>query len=99
MSELHAVYAKGGNYFDDVRLDLAASIAEQDKWLSDASEKRVRRSRIRNYGRLLLFAALKKSGLWNRMVDAGFVRYWFEEFSDFWRNVSWRNYCWTFFNV
>ena len=87
MSELHAVYVKGGNYFDDVRLDLAASFAEQDKWLCDASKKRVRPSRIRNYGRLLLFASLKKSGLWNRMVDAGFVRYWFEEFSGFWRNV------------
>ena len=60
MSELHAVYAKGGNYFDDVRLDLAASLAEQDKWLIDVSKKRVRLSRIRNYGRLLIFASLKK---------------------------------------
>lgn len=87
MSELRAVFEKGGNYFDDIRLDIDASFIKQDEWLKDCGRKSVRLSRMQNYGRLLFFAILKKAGLWNRLVDAGFVRYWHEEFLSFWRNV------------
>jgi hypothetical protein len=84
MTETCAVFAKGSNSLDDVRLDLDASFAAQEKWLENAGRRNVSKSRIRNYGRLVFFAIMKKIGLWNPLVGAGFIRYWLDEFLLFW---------------
>jgi len=81
-----AVHLPGGNFFDDVRLDLPASYAAQDAWLRTLPKVSARTSRVRT--------AVRRAAHWKEpyrlreaLVNAGIARSWFEEFRDYWEHV------------
>jgi hypothetical protein len=81
-----AVHLAGGNFFDDVRLDLSASYAKQSEWLLDVDKISAHGSSVR--------AAMRR-GIYKRepyrlreaLVNAGLRRQWFEEFRQYWEDV------------
>jgi len=83
-----AVHSKGGNFFDDIRLDLDASYRAQDAWLATVEKKnRAGRNIIRN---LLCFAAfgfLQKIKRLETFVMMGMIKGWFLEFHQYWQEV------------
>lgn len=76
----------GGNYFDDVRLDLPASYRAQDEWLAQVARESVRESPLRTSRRRLVYR-VEPYRLREALVNAGLRRQWFEEFRDYWENV------------
>lgn len=81
-----AVHLAGGNFFDDVRLDLRASYATQSEWLLEVEKVSVRGSN--------LSTALRRSicrrepyRLREALVNTGLRRQWFEEFRQYWEDV------------
>jgi len=65
-----------GNLYDDVLIDIEEAHRSFVK-----HNKRVFKRRP-----LYLTALLVKLGLWQRLIDSGFIRDWFDEFSDYWIN-------------
>lgn len=84
-----AVHLEGGNFFDNVLINIDASFKIQDKWLQEQRKKQksVKRSIFLNYTDLAIFALLKKLNLWETMFMTGLKRAWFDEFHDYWVNV------------
>lgn len=82
-----AVHLPGGNLFDDVRIDIAASFVEQEAWLPTVAKRSVRRSRLYNHRALAIYAATRRLGLHAAAVDLGLSRGWFDEFREYWENV------------
>jgi hypothetical protein len=76
----------GGNYFDDVRLDLSASYREQDEWLARVERESVRDSAPRSSLRRLAYR-VEPYRLREALVNTGLRRQWFEEFREYWENV------------
>jgi SAM-dependent methyltransferase len=81
-----ATHLPGGNRFDDVRIDLPASFAAQDLWLSNVTKASARSSYMRT--------ALRRAGhrmepyrVREALVNAGLRRMWFEEFREYWESV------------
>lgn len=73
---MKAVVKYAGNLYDDVRVDI-----------EEAHSSFVRHNkRVFKRRPLYLTALLVKFGLWQRLIDSGFVRDWFNEFSDYWVN-------------
>ena len=81
-----AVHLPGGNYFDDVRLDLPASYREQDEWLAQVARESVRDSTLRTSLRRVGYR-LEPYRVREALVNAGLRRRWCEEFGDYWENV------------
>jgi SAM-dependent methyltransferase len=82
-----APHLRGGNSFDDVRVDLPAAFAVQDDWLRMVEKRSVRRSRIRNMAALAAFAAEWRFRLREPLVASGVRRRWFDEFNGYWTEV------------
>jgi SAM-dependent methyltransferase len=79
-----AIHLPDGNRFTDLRLDIAASIAAQEPWLTQVPKRSVRRSLLANYTHLAAYVALRRLGFWEPAVNVGLIRDWFDEFSDYW---------------
>jgi len=84
-----AAHLENGNYFDDMRIDIAASFKTQDEWLLERQRwvKSVRRNILLNYADLAMLVLLRKLGMWEALVTSGVVRGWFDEFLVYWREV------------
>ncbi|HEY3902228.1 MAG TPA: methyltransferase domain-containing protein [Chthoniobacter sp.] len=79
-----AVHLPDGNRFADMRVDIAASIAAQERWIAQLPKRSLRHSLVGNYARLAAYVALRRMRLWEPAVNAGLIREWFDEFSDYW---------------
>lgn len=87
MSEVEApkaTHLEGGNYFDDIRIDIQKSILDQDLWLRETKKRTVRQNALLNYLCLSGYVLAKKIRLHDFMVFSGLKRQWFEEFRDYW---------------
>jgi SAM-dependent methyltransferase len=82
-----AIHLPGGNFLDDVRLDIVASHEVQSEWLEAVEKRSVRRSRIVSTRTSLALAAAERAGVLDALVEGGFRRAWFEEFRDYWQNA------------
>ena len=80
-----AVHQPGGNYYDDVKLDLNASHESVD------SHEREKKNEVRSYIRSRLSYYLQgfliKAKLYDSLVHLGVCRGWFTTFTDYWSNV------------
>jgi SAM-dependent methyltransferase len=81
-----AVHLPGGNYFDDVRLDLPASYATQDEWLRSTQKVSVRTSKPRAALRRVAYKR-EPYRVREALVSLGLRRTWFEEFRGYWEDV------------
>jgi 2-polyprenyl-3-methyl-5-hydroxy-6-metoxy-1,4-benzoquinol methylase len=80
-----ARHLPGGNIFDDIRLDIDASIRDQDVWLAENSRRPVPSGTLlSNRMQLLLYRLLMRFKLWEVAVNSGLCRGWFEEFTHYW---------------
>jgi SAM-dependent methyltransferase len=80
-----ARHLPGGNFFDDIRLDIDASVRDQEAWLADNVRVPVpAASATANRARLLGCRLLKRADLWEAAVNDGILTAWFEEFRQYW---------------
>jgi 2-polyprenyl-3-methyl-5-hydroxy-6-metoxy-1,4-benzoquinol methylase len=80
-----ATHLPGGNFFDDVRVDVDASVREQEAWLAGNPRRPVPRgTALSNRARLFEFRLLKRLGRWDAAVNGGVRAGWFEEFQRYW---------------
>ena len=82
-----AIHLDGGNYFDDMRIDIQAAHEQQDEWLKQIKRTTVRKPLLVNYYKLASFVLLRKLGLYEAFVNNGLIGEWFYEFQDYWSNV------------
>ncbi|MCX7804243.1 MAG: class I SAM-dependent methyltransferase [Planctomycetota bacterium] len=80
-----AVHIGGGNYFDDMRID----IAESHRRLAGLARnpKSVRKPRWRNLAKLCLAGLSMRLGIREFLVTNGIARKWMDDFCDYWSNV------------
>ena len=77
-----AVHLPGGNFFDDLRIDVAKS---HETLAALHSEKRAdRRPFVWNRLRFLANGVLQKCKLQEVLATTGLRRSWFDEFHDYW---------------
>lgn len=80
-----ATHLPAGNLFDDIRLDIHASIRDQEVWLTENARRPVPSGTVlSNRTRLFLYRLLKHLKLWEVAVNCGLNRGWFEEFEQYW---------------
>lgn len=79
-----AVHLPGGNYFDDMRLDLSASMERQDLWLAKLPKRSCRRCRAVSVFDRLSFLALQRANVWEAAVSTGIIGEWLKIFHDYW---------------
>ena len=84
MNPPKAVHLAGGNYFSDIKLDIAKSIELQEEWLRTGPKKSVRKKALRDYFCLGTYLSLSKLRLWDPAVNCGLIHGWFDEFRDYW---------------
>jgi len=80
-----AIHLPGGNLFDDMRIDIAASHLALDGLEGVRQPKRL--SGLIGKLRYLVNGALQKSGLQEVLVSTGVRRAWFDEFHDYWQTI------------
>jgi 2-polyprenyl-3-methyl-5-hydroxy-6-metoxy-1,4-benzoquinol methylase len=85
-SEFTAVHLPGGNFFDDLRINIAKSHETLAAHLPAISWTG-RGLGAWNKLRYLANGALQKCSLQEVLVTAGLRRAWFDEFHDYWSNV------------
>jgi SAM-dependent methyltransferase len=80
-----ARHLDGGNRLDDIRLDVDASISDQDAWLARTPKALVPvATALGNRARLFGHRLLRRTGLWDVAVNGGLLRSWFESFRGYW---------------
>ncbi|HWH06805.1 MAG TPA: hypothetical protein VNT23_10285 [Gaiellaceae bacterium] len=82
-----AVHLTGGNRFDQIRLDIPASFAVQDEWLSHVDKIDVRRAALVGARRAVWHRVSRRARLREVLVTTGLERMWFDEFEDYWLHV------------
>jgi SAM-dependent methyltransferase len=87
MSNLKAIHYDGGNYFNEIKINLPESYRAQDQWIKTVSRNAVNRPLIINYLKLFAMAVFKKLGLHDAMIVTGIQSKWHAEFLDYWSNV------------
>ena len=66
-----AIHLDGGNYFDDMRINIQAAHEQQDEWLKQVQKRTVRKPLPVNYTQLAKFVLLRKLGLYETFVNNG----------------------------
>lgn len=79
-----AVHLPGGNFFNDMRVDLSKSFMCQDAWLENLPRYHFHRSAQRVHLEKMCIFSLKKLGLWESIITTGIVKAWLEQFVDYW---------------
>lgn len=80
-----ARHLPGGNFFDDVRIDIDASIRDQEAWLAQNRGRSTSGgAAARNRARFFGHRVLKRVNLWDIAVNGGLLRGWFGEFQRYW---------------
>jgi 2-polyprenyl-3-methyl-5-hydroxy-6-metoxy-1,4-benzoquinol methylase len=82
-----AVHLPGGNDFDDLRIDIAASHELQTEWLRGVERRRPGSSRMRGYLKRKRDAFELRAHLREALVAGGVHHSWFDEFHSYWRDV------------
>ena len=82
---MDASHYPGGNYFDQMRIDIAASHVSLDT--VNVAKRSVKKSSFSNTFRLLLTGFLIRTNLWVPLVMNGLVRRWFDDFVAYWHDV------------
>jgi 2-polyprenyl-3-methyl-5-hydroxy-6-metoxy-1,4-benzoquinol methylase len=82
-----AIHLPGGNDFDDLRIDVAASIARQTEWLATVPRRPHASSSLRGLFRQKRDALELRTHLREALVAGGVHHAWFDEFHSYWRNV------------
>lgn len=83
--DVKAVHLEGGNYFDDMRIDIAESHRKFANLIRNA--KSIRRPRYRNIIKLYLTGIALRLGIYQFFVVNGIRRTWLENFRDYWSNI------------
>jgi len=79
-----AVHLPGGNYLDNMQVDLAASFQQQDHWLSQTPKKVWQRSRISSFMDRCFYRVLSRLNLWEAAVSTGICSEWLRIFQEYW---------------
>ena len=88
MNSPKAVHLSGGNFFDDIRLDLEASYKTQDAWLASAGKKNAaRRNALVNFLNFAGLGFFQKTGRLETLIMTGIIKGWFTEFHRYWQEV------------
>ena len=82
---LKAVHLKGGNYFDDLRIDINQSHQRFDSLV--LQKKRINKPAVLNWLNYLFNGFLQKYKLQELLVTTGLKRKWFDDFYRYWREV------------
>ncbi len=82
-----AIHLPGGNYFDNVMIDVEKSIQIQEQWINNVQKHTVCQSRSKNYFNLACLVLAKKTHFHEFLVNVGLNRQWFDEFVDYWRDA------------
>jgi 2-polyprenyl-3-methyl-5-hydroxy-6-metoxy-1,4-benzoquinol methylase len=80
-----AVHFDGGNYFDDMRVDIASSHERLDRLLRSPTS--VARSRLRNVAALYLTALAIRLRVHELLIISGVRRRWLDEFHRYWSEI------------
>jgi len=83
-SPVAAVHLPGGNHFDDLRIDIAASHRAIDAWLPKAPRRPVARGAVAGHWRLLRDRGLLRLDIKKALVHVGLDKAWFEEVRAYW---------------
>lgn len=83
--DVTAVHLEGGNYFDDMRIDIARS---HERFAHLAPQKRtVRRGRLHNVVKLYLVGLALQLRVHELLVVNGIRRRWLDEFQRYWSGI------------
>ena len=83
-----AKHFPGGNYFDNMLIDIKASYKKQDNWLNNiAKNNKYKRLKLYNIIKLYGVGFLQKKKLLEPLIMTGFMKDWFVEFEQYWRDV------------
>ncbi|MGD8458441.1 MAG: hypothetical protein PVF83_18860 [Anaerolineales bacterium] len=78
----------GGNNYDNITIDIQNSFISQNEWLRKVNKIQYGgQSKIKNTIKMFLFSQLKKHGLYEPLIDSGFIKRWFSHFHGYWFNV------------
>jgi len=82
-----AIHLPGGNDFDDMRIDIAASVAAQTEWMRSVPPRRRPASRVRGLIRRKRDAFELRAHLREALVAGGVHHAWFDQFHSYWTRV------------
>jgi SAM-dependent methyltransferase len=80
-----AMHLKGGNYYDDMRIDISES--HQSLAKLSKNPKSIKRPKYRNIIRLYLTGMFMKIGFYEILVENGISRKWLDDFRGYWSNI------------
>ncbi|MDX9860732.1 MAG: class I SAM-dependent methyltransferase [Rhodospirillales bacterium] len=84
-SDFAAVHLDGGNFFDDLRVDIEKSHVTLNRL--DVRKVRRRKPALLNLGRFAVSGLLQKFKLQEFLAISGLKRRWFNEFHGYWTDV------------
>jgi len=79
-----AVHMSGGNFLDDLRIDLNASFRVQDDYLAGIHKQTIMRKRLFSMIDRATVVMLQRLGIHENLVMCGLKGDWFREFADYW---------------
>ena len=83
---LKAIHISGGNFFDDIRIDIAASHTLIDEYINN-SKKYQLDGILKNYVRLVSFLIAHILGINEFLVVNGLRKKWYSQFNYYWREI------------
>lgn len=83
---MKAKHLPGGNYFDNILIDLPESFRIQDQFIKERQKSKNVTSKYRNWIKRQVYELLDRVNLWEPLVTNGIIKSWFVEFQDYWRN-------------
>lgn len=80
-----AVHLEGGNYFDDMRVDISKSHSSFDNLTRNTMS--INRPRYRNLVKLYLTAVAERLGIHELMIVNGIRKRWLDDFRSYWSGI------------
>ncbi len=83
--DMKALHIEGGNYFDDMQIDIAES---HQRFVNlSRKDKNITRPRYRNTIKYYLTGIAMQLGIYEFLVVNGISRRWLDDFRDYWSNI------------
>lgn len=87
-TDCRAVHLPGGNYLENVLIDIAKSHEIMDRFVENSHTKiSIKRNRIANYISFVSDALLQVTNKREALINNRLISSWFIEFLDYWHNV------------
>jgi SAM-dependent methyltransferase len=83
--DIKAVHLEGGNYFDNMQIDISASHHKLSNLTRNTQS--IKKTPFQNLIKLWFTKAALRSGIYELFVVNGVISKWFTDFHDYWSNI------------